>query len=143
MKYRLEILSVLCILLGIGVWIKFSWGYARVLSDFSGDYVAARFLRGGTPLYLESPSIVVDEETTIEDIPIYHPPFNAILFLPFSYFPYKAAFKLWNLVNLALYVFLIFLILRKLNILDRKVLLKSSFLFLWYPFASNIGLGQS
>ena len=143
LKYRLEILSVLCILLGIGIWIKFSWGYARLKSDFSQDYVAARSLRGGAPIYLENQSIVVDEETSIEDIPNHHPPFNAILFLPFSYFGYQAAFKLWNLVNLALYVFLIFLILRKLNILDRKVLLKSSFLFLWYPFASNIGLGQS
>jgi len=94
------------------------------------------------PLYPESPSTVVDEETTIEGISNYHPPFNAILFLPFSYFPYKTSFKLWNLVNLALYVFLIFLILRNLNILDRTILLQSSFLLLWYPFVHNVGLGQ-
>jgi len=142
LKYRLEILSVGCILLGIGIWVKFSWGYARFISDFSQDYVAARSLRCAAPLYPESPSTVVDEETTIEDIPNYHPPFNAILFLPFSYFPYKAAFKLWNLVNFALYVFLIFLILRNLNILNRTILLQSSFLFLWYPFITTVGLGQ-
>jgi Glycosyltransferase family 87 len=35
-------------------------------------------------------------------LPFNHPPFEAVLFVPLSYFPYRVAYLLWSVVNLAM-----------------------------------------
>jgi Glycosyltransferase family 87 len=138
-----EILCLISLLVGLIFCAILTLGYARGSSDFYADYVAAKSLRTNVPLYPGSVRNVIVGETAIEGGLNFHPPFNAILFLPFSYLPYPTAFTLWNLLNLFLYALLIYIVLRNFDLLQRDIILRSSYLFLWIQFINHIGLGQS
>jgi hypothetical protein len=138
-----EILCLVSLLVGLIFWARLTLHHARGSSDFYADYVAATSLRTNVPLYPGSMRNVIVGETIIEGVLNFHPPINAILFLPFSYFSYPTAFTLWNLLNLFLYALLIYIVLRNCNLLQRDIVLRSSCLILWYPFLAHIGLGQS
>ena len=138
-----EILCLVSLLLGLILWAKLTSGHARTSSDYYADYVAAKSLRTNVPLYPGRLRNVIVGDNVIEGVLNFHPPFNAILFLPFSYLPYPIAFTLWNLLNLFLYALLIYIVLRNFNLMRRDIVLRCFYLLLWYPFISNIGLGQS
>jgi len=70
----------------------------------------------GHQLYDEAMQFKVQREFSPEvanrlaALPYNHPPFEAALFVPFTYVPYPWAFALWDLANLAMLVSLPFLL---------------------------------
>jgi Glycosyltransferase family 87 len=81
-------------------------------SDFAIYYCAGTMVRQGLgrQLYDETIQFKVQREFSpdvairLAALPYNHPPFEALLFFPFTYLRYPLAFALWNLANLALLV---------------------------------------
>ncbi len=79
-------------------------------SDFKIFYTAGKMIRAGqgSQLYDEATQLQVQEgfapQATVRQglLPYNHPPFEALLFVPFTFLPYWAAFLAWNLVNLGI-----------------------------------------
>ncbi len=86
--------------------------------DFAIYYCAGSMVRQGLghQLYDEATQFKVQREfspevaTRLGALPYNHPPFEALLFVPFTYVSYAWAFALWDLVNLALLITLPFLL---------------------------------
>ncbi len=78
--------------------------------DFTIYYTAGTMLRQGLghSLYDNTRQYEVQQEfaprvaTRMGALPFNHPPFEAILLLPFAYLPYRLAYFLWTLANLAI-----------------------------------------
>jgi hypothetical protein len=87
-------------------------------SDFTIYYCAGTMVRQGLgrQLYDEATQFKVQRDFSPEvairlgALPYNHPPFEAVLFAPFTYLPYPSAFALWDLANLAMLVSLPFLL---------------------------------
>lgn len=82
----------------------------RGLADFSIFYNAARIVHAGmghdlynTVTQEKVESALYPKATMRNGQLLYdHPPFEALLFLPFAYIPYAAAYSLWTLINILL-----------------------------------------
>jgi hypothetical protein len=78
--------------------------------DFTIYYTAGSIVREGIghALYDDAVQFRVQKgfapqvATRLGALPFNHPPFEAVLFVPLSYFPYRVAYLLWTLVNLAM-----------------------------------------
>jgi hypothetical protein len=87
-------------------------------SDFTIYYCAGTIVRQGLgrQLYDSGTQFRIQQEFAGDvsvrqgPLPYNHPPFEALLFLPFTYFSYPKAFVLWDLVNLAMLAALPFLL---------------------------------
>jgi hypothetical protein len=87
-------------------------------SDFAIYYCAGSMVRQGLgrQLYDEAAQFKVQKEFSpavalrLGALPYNHPPFEAMLFVPFTYLPYPWAFALWDLTNLLLLTTLPFLL---------------------------------
>lgn len=87
-------------------------------SDFAIYYCAGTMLRQGLghQLYDNAMQFKVQREFAPEvairqdALPYNHPPFEAALFVPFTYISYSSAFILWDLANLAILLTLPFLL---------------------------------
>jgi hypothetical protein len=80
----------------------------RGYPDFTVFYTAATILRNGLghPLYDEHIQYEVQKNFAGQTsrhgaLPYIHPPFEALIFLPLTYLPYRQAFAVWDLLNLA------------------------------------------
>lgn len=90
----------------------------RGYSDFAIYYCGGSMVRQGLgrQLYDTATQFRVQREFAPDvsirqgPLPYNHPPFEALLFLPFTYIPYPQAFVLWDLMNLALLAALPFLL---------------------------------
>ncbi len=88
--------------------------------DFTVFYTAGKMLRearGGQLYDPRAQQAVQREFATDSDIrqgplPYIHPPFEALVFLPLTFLPYRDAFLVWNLLNLGM-LFGIALLLRR------------------------------
>lgn len=86
--------------------------------DFTIYYTAGTMVRTGIgpELYSDAEQFRVQREfapnvaTRLGALPFNHPPFEALLFVPFSCFSYRDAYLLWCVVNLAILVSLPFLL---------------------------------
>lgn len=126
-------------------------------SDFTQDYAAAQSLRAGQSIYRDfaaAPIRAADNPgRLLFDLPFaappgsiqnFHPPFNALLFAPFTLLPYPTALALWTFLSLLLYLATGFIVLQQLAIrlsFPAAVLLVGMALC-WYPFQQHIYLGQ-
>jgi hypothetical protein len=127
---------------GLALWAVFVVGYASHRSDFMQDYVAAYSLRHGLPLYGEASNQLTRRLLGIEGQYNFHPPTNAILFLPFTYLPYRAAFISWNLIGLLALVLLSRMI-RAETLLPLSIARAvGAAVLVWPPFVANAALGQ-
>jgi hypothetical protein len=87
-------------------------------SDFAIYYGAGSMVRQGLghQLYNEAAQFKAQREFSPEvairlgALPYNHPPFEALLFVPFTYAPYPFAFLLWDAANLAMLISLPFLL---------------------------------
>jgi len=78
--------------------------------DFTIYYTAGTMIRQGMgqSLYDDATQFRVQQEfaprvaTRLGALPFNHPPFEAVFFLPLTYFSYRMAYLLWGLVNLAM-----------------------------------------
>jgi hypothetical protein len=95
--------------------------------DFTIYYTAAMILRRGLGphLYEEATQFKIQREfapgvvTRVGALPYNHPPFEALVFVPFSYLPYRTAFILWDVMNAGILISLPFLLRRYLPVVDR------------------------
>ena len=93
--------------------------------DFTIYYTAGTILRQGMghTLYDDSVQFQVQRTfapqvaTRLGALPFNHPPFEAVLFVPFTYFPYRVAYLLWSLANLAMLAALPILLRRHVPLL--------------------------
>jgi hypothetical protein len=78
--------------------------------DFTIYYTAGTMLREGMGhvLYDDAAQFRVQQvfapqvATRLGALPFNHPPFEAVLFVPLSYLPYRVAYLLWTFVNLTM-----------------------------------------
>lgn len=78
--------------------------------DFTIYYTAGTMVRQGMAheIYDDVKQFEVQKQfapqvaTRLGALPFNHPPFEALLFVPFAYFPYRVAYLMWTLVNLAM-----------------------------------------
>jgi Glycosyltransferase family 87 len=82
--------------------------------DFTIYYTAGTMIRQGMghELYNNTAQFILQQQfapqvaTRLGALPFNHPPFEALLFVPFAYFPYRVAYLLWTLVNLGMLAYL-------------------------------------
>lgn len=139
----------------IGTHMFFLWSVrdrvARGDPDFTALYSAGKILREGrgTQLYDARTQLEVQQEFTTNSeirrgpLPYVHPPFEAPLFLPFTFLSYRNAFVLWNFFGLALLCGVILLLRSSLNSLRQVAswdLILASLAF--FPIFANFHQGQ-
>jgi hypothetical protein len=94
--------------------------------DFTIYYTAGTIVREGMghKLYDDAVQFRVQKAfapqvaTRLGALPFNHPPFEAVLFVPLSYFPYRVAYLLWSVVNLAMLAALPILLRRHVPVLN-------------------------
>lgn len=148
----IELLGWLLIIVGLIVVLQRMLAVLSIDSDFNQDYIAAQALRVGQSLYADFAAHPIRPQDHPEHLLFaapsrdnnFHPPFTAVLFVPFTFLPYSVAMSIWNVLSLAIYLAIGFIIGRELDItLSRSYLILLLGLALcWYPFAAHIALGQ-
>jgi len=123
----------------IGGWVLCSAGVFLVgtyvlaqsvaYSDFTNDYRAAEALLSGDSIYAATNA---------------HPPFTALLLVPFTWLPYRYAYLLWSLCSICFYLFCLASVIQSLRIRVEAhwVPLLLGAMLCWYPFVAHIALGQ-
>jgi alpha-1,2-mannosyltransferase len=127
---------------GLALWAVFMLGYASHRSDFMQDYVAGYSLRHHLPLYGESSEQLTRRLLGIKGQYNFHPPTNAILFVPLTYLPYKAAFIAWNVAGLLALFLLLKTIVADTQLPLPIAKLLGAAVLVWPPFVANAALGQ-
>jgi uncharacterized membrane protein len=116
----------------IGLLLIVNWVLAidKLHPDFGQEYRAAKRLMGGGLVY---------EGSTNN-----HPPFNALLFIPFAFLPYQLSLQIWTLLSVALYLGIGYWIARYLQISLPPVgwIMAIGIALCWYPFQVHLALGQ-
>jgi hypothetical protein len=139
--FLLDALFPLFIALGLALWLVFTVGYSKTKSDFAQDYLAGYALRHHLPIY----------GRTIENLSVSllgfwqynaHPPSNALLFLPLSLLPYRAAFIVWNVIDLLALLFLLKTIQEEVRLPWNVARTLGAAVLVWPAFAANTSLGQ-
>ena len=74
--------------------------------DFSQFYCAAQMVRQGLGSNLYNLAVQVEFQSRVASVHVFynHPPFEALLFVPLTYFSYRAAYTLWTVASLGLLV---------------------------------------
>jgi Glycosyltransferase family 87 len=99
---------------------------AHGYSDFVHFYAAGQLTRAGHGSELFNPSEQLAAQRPLSEavktrgrpIVYMHPPFEALLFAPFSYLPYVHAFLLWDLVSILALLAVPILLRRELRVLQ-------------------------
>ncbi|NJN66478.1 MAG: DUF2029 domain-containing protein [Chloroflexaceae bacterium] len=145
-------IGAMLIIIGIILVAKRLLNALIVSTDFAQDYVAAMALRSGTSIYqrfteTELRSLMSGSERLVhvrQELQNFHPPFNALLVLPLTLFPYDIAALLWAILSIILYFWVWWFIGRELAItLPRHwLVLLTGLALCWYPFQAHLALGQ-
>jgi len=106
------------VLIHLVIFWNIRYKVGKGYSDFTIYYCAGRIVRQGLghQLYDDQTQFRVQQEFAREvsirqgPLPFNHPPFEALLFAPFTLVSYPAAFALWDLANLAMLAALPFLL---------------------------------
>jgi len=112
-------------------------------SDFVSDYFPAYSLRNGGDIYGEDIANLEKKILGASTIQNFHPPFNALLFLPFSFLSYDKAFVVLGVISLILLLLINQLVVKDLELNGEWFLNFTCFTLCWYPFISCLGNGQS
>ena len=139
-SFWLRIIILICGLLANASILN---NYRNVGSDFVQDYIAANSLRRGGSLYGEDIKKLENEMLGFNGPPNFHPPFNALLFLPFSFLSYNKAFVVLGVISLILLLLINQLVVKDLELNGEWFLNFTCFTLCWYPFISCLGNGQS
>lgn len=117
--------------------------YRNVGSDFVQDYIAAHSLLRGGSLYGEDLTKLANEMLSFSGIPNFHPPFNALMFLPLSFLSYETAFVVLAVLSVVLLLLINQFIVRGLGFGSEWFLNFTCFTLWWYPVTYCLGTGQS
>jgi len=124
---------------------------ARGDPDFTVFYTAGRILRSGLGphLYETATQQAVQREFAANTeirrgpLPYIHPPFEALVFLPLTFLPYRDAFVLWNALNVGMLLGVAFLLRALLQALARFPSWKLLLIELaFFPVLANFHQGQ-
>lgn len=103
---RLFVTGMLC--LHLLFFFKLLPRIQRGYPDFTVLYTAATILHDGLGHQLYDQHIQYEVQKNFAGqtsrhgaLPYIHPPFEALIFLPLTYLPYRQAFAVWDLLNLA------------------------------------------
>jgi hypothetical protein len=98
-------------------------------SDLSQDINAAKNFLAGRSIY-----------SNVN----FHPPINALLFVPLSYLPYSIAIIIWSCLSSLFYFITILIVIIELQIQlsPRLRILIIGLAWMYYPFLGHIALGQ-
>ena len=98
-------------------------------TDLSQDINAAKNFLAGNSIY----------STTN-----FHPPINALLFVPLSFLPYSSAIIIWSFLSILFYFITIVIVINELQIQlpPRLLILITGLALMYYPFLGHIALGQ-
>jgi hypothetical protein len=114
MKLRSSKLAVLYVAGVLAIHSLVVWNARDLIlkgyPDFTIYYTAGTMVRHGMgrDLYNNETQFAVQQQfapqvaTRLGALPFNHPPFEALLFVPFAYFPYRVAYLLWTLANLGM-----------------------------------------
>ena len=94
------------------------------------------------PLYGEASNQLTRRLLGIEGQYNFHPPTNAILFMPFTYLPYQVAFITWNLIGLLALLLVWKMIVAETHLAMPIAKTLAGAVLIWPPFVSNAALGQ-
>ena len=139
-SFWLRIIVLFC---GILVNVSIINNYRNVSSDFVVDYIAANSLWRGGSVYGEDIKNLENEMLGFHGPPTIHPPFNAVLFLPLSFFDYKTAFVVLDIISLILLLLINQLVVRGLELNGEWFLNLTCLSLYWYPVFYCLGTGQS
>jgi hypothetical protein len=139
-SFWLRIIILICGLLANASILN---NYRNVGSDFVQDYIAANSLRRGGSLYGEDIKKLENEMLGFNGPPNFHPPFNALLFLPFSFLSYQTAYVILGVISLILLLMINQLVVRGLELNNEWFLNYACFTLCWYPVLHCLILGQS
>ena len=128
-------------MVGLTMWMDLTLGGSLINNDFTQDYLAGYALRHGVNIYGD-PLKTLSMELFNFETRNYHPPFDALLFMPISYLPYRAAFVIWSLLSLLSFGVLVVYSLNACGLARYPWLPLSALLLLWKPFTASIWLGQ-
>lgn len=129
------------------------WGYFLTHmvrdghTDFRATYTAGFMLRKGEPLY--DPSVqfaeqnrLVSREQSFPD-PFNHPAYEALIYLPLSFFSFVRAYWLWFLMNVAILAVIYGLLRAELNVLSAIApCLPMASILAYIPFGVALMHGQ-
>jgi Glycosyltransferase family 87 len=114
MKLRTSRLAVLYVAAVLMIHALVVWNARDLITkgypDFTIYYTAGTMIRQGMghDLYNNVTQFEVQQRfaplvaTRLGALPFNHPPFEALLFVPFAYFPYRVSYLLWTLANLGM-----------------------------------------
>jgi hypothetical protein len=136
-------LRIIILICGLFANVNILNNYRNVESDFVPDYIAATSLRGGGSLYGEHIKNLEKEMLGFNGPPNFHPPFNALLYLPLSFFYYNTAFILLSVISIVFLFWINQFIVRELKLGSEWFLNLMCFTLLWYPVFNCLGSGQS
>ena len=104
-------------------------------ADFSLTYVGATILQRGQSAHLYEPSFQIKVRNSLFEDPnpllFEHPPVEALLLSPLARLPYRTAYLLWGLLNVAVLLFLVI----RLRAYLRWPTQDLGYVFLWPLFA--------
>jgi len=123
----------LIIFLAAMAWLNLllAWNSRDLLhkgyQDFTIFYSAATIVRqglghqlyDGTTQYRIQQGFAAAANIRTGYLPYNHPPFEALIFLPFSFLPYFVAYLLWDLVSLLILLLLLVLLRPSISVLPR------------------------
>lgn len=116
-------------------------------SDFMGFYTEGRIFKQGARSGLYDPNVQMSYQHRIfgrvEPTLVYdHPPFEILVFWPLAYLPYPVAYLLWDLLNLVLLAWSLYLLRPFAGNIDTKSRLTLTLAAL-FPLISTLREGQN
>ena len=148
---------ILPLVIAATLWLNFLFfidfwkGMKRGYTDFSVFYTAATILREGHghQLYDRQVQYEVQEDFAGHlpfrrgPLPYIHPPFEALIFIPFSLLPYRTAFVAWDVLTLGMLFGVASVLRRSVEVLNRMPAWKFVILSLsFFPVFSCFLQGQ-
>lgn len=138
--FWLRILLLLCGLLVNAVVLN---NYRAVGSDFVQDYISANSLLRGGSVYGEDYKKLANEMLEFGETQNFHPPFNALLFLPLAFLSYETAYIFLGIFSIILLLIINHFTVKGLELNSNWFLNLTCFTLCWYPVISCLGTGQS
>jgi hypothetical protein len=117
--------------------------YQNISTDFVQDYMGATSLRRGGSLYGDDISKLENEMLGFSRIPNFHPPFNALLFLPLSFLSYQDAFVFIGILSIFLLLLINVLVVEGLKLSGEWFLNITCVTLYWHPVFFCLMNGQS
>lgn len=120
--WQLKSLLVLYLVGTLPAYVLLIWNARKLIAagapDFAIYYCAGTVVRQGLGHQLYDPNVRFEVEQQFAaavpqfrgPLPYTHPPFEALVFAPFTYLPYREAYVVWNMFNAALLFALPFLL---------------------------------